>query len=188
MKGRVLAFVATILLAIAPASAGFVDVSINTDSAHARVGFDAHEETGYRVNLGLGYLYNEGLDANVGSGSALFVVEPESAFGLEIGVGVCLYAGTSEEESLGSVPLGIQASWAPPALKGFYFGARVFYGPRILSWSDTESLLEAEAQVGYRFSKPLGIFVQFRNVQADFGERGDRDVDNDVRVGFTARF
>jgi hypothetical protein len=184
----VLGFLATIILAIAPAAAGSLDVGINTDSAQARVGFDAHEETGYRVNLGLGFLYNDGLDAQIGSASALFVVEPESIPGFEIGLGICLYAGSSGEESVGSFPIGIQADWAPAALKGFFFGARVFYGPAILSWSDTESLLEAEAQVGYRFAKPLGIFLQFRNVRVDVGDRDDRDIDNDVRVGFNARF
>ena len=86
-----------------------------------------------------------------------------------------------------SVGIGAKAGFAPPQLMGVGIDGKFFYGPKILTAGDSERVFESGLRVSYAFIPKARFFVEYQKIHVDF-DGGDGDIDDDLRIGFEAKF
>lgn len=183
------AVVAIVLAACAaPARAGWFEIALNGNAVDASGGNHFGSDPRGRLALGGRLLYDDDDDTKLGSVLAALASEATAVEGLEFGVGAQGYFGTGRDLDVSAIGLGVTASWAPPALDGVYFGARIFYAPGIFAWSDTDDLKDWGVKAGYRVTPKIEIFATFQRIDADFGALGRPPVHEGLLVGFGGRF
>lgn len=185
---RLGAAAAVLACATGLAHAGWFELGLNGDAVIASAGTHRGDDPQGRLALGARGLYNGDHDTKLGAFIVRFDAEASGTRGLSFGVGVDVMAGTSEEGDVGAAAIGIESTVAPEAWHGAFVGARVAYAPGILSWSDTDDLLEWSVRGGYRITPKIEIFAEYRKLEADFTDLGRRDLDDGVKVGFGGRF
>lgn len=183
-----LAFLVSVLAATGLAHAGWFELSLSNDTVQGSGGAHLGSDPDARFALGGRLLYDDEYDTRFGSFLAGFVSEPASVTGLQIGVGTELYVGKGDGQDLTALAIGASGSWAPERLKGLYFGGGITYAPGLMSWRDTESLLEWSGRAGFRFTPKIEMFVEYRSVEADFKDVGKRKLSRGPLVGFGGRF
>jgi hypothetical protein len=136
------------------------------------------------------FLYNDDEPTTLGSGGFEFSGTPGNVPGLELGVGAQLFVGaTHHDQDILAAGIGIRPSYAPPALGGLGFSAKLYYAPKIFSTLDVERLVEAGGRVFYAITPKIRIFAEYQNIRADFdGPRNGWTIDEGLMGGFSARF
>lgn len=177
-----------LLAATSAAAAGWFEISLNGDAFDLGGGAHLGDDPDGRLALGGRFLYNEDHDTKLGCFLGAFASEPPSVEGFEFAVGGEALVGKGEDRDVAALALGVEATWAPPRLKGLFFGARLFYAPGVFSWGDSDGVTDWSARVGFRVTKKIDVFAQYQRVEADLDTRGDTELDGGVLVGFGGRF
>lgn len=191
---HLLAIVACLLVlsGSAWAAANSLELNFNDDSAQARLGVIINQDAYGSSLLDFRGVFNDDKNANawMASGGFDFIGEPGNAPGLELGIVTDVKVGDSDgpDTDFGAVGVGGLVRYFPPALGGFGVGGRVVYSPKIFTFLEAERLLEFSTRVGYVITPKIGVHVEFQKVEVDFDRWGKHDLDEEVRVGFEARF
>ncbi|MFA5515505.1 MAG: hypothetical protein WDA20_04385 [Desulfuromonadales bacterium] len=160
------------------------DDSVQLDYRHLLV----EDDFGRSVAHGR-FLYNDDEDTRLGSVGFDFVGEPGNLPGLEVGIGVQVYGGvTDASQDILALGIGGRSEYFPPTLGGFGAMAKIIYAPRILSFLDTERMLEAGFGVAYSMTPRVRLTLEYQEVRAKFDDHGTWLIDDGVRAGFQARF
>jgi len=180
------------------AAANSLELNFNDNSAQARVGMIINQDAYGTSLVDLRGLYNDEdvQDGWMISGGFDFIGEPGNVPGLELGIVADVKVGDSDKTDIyntdrdfGAVGVGALARYFPPALGGFGFAGRAVYSPKIFSFLEANRLTEFSARVGYVITPKIGVHVEYQNVEVEFDNiLGDVDIDDEIRVGFEARF
>lgn len=188
MKKGLVLFLLPCLLA-APAGATSVDLDINDFSVQLQFVQPLSADDYGTAQAEGRLLYNDHEETRLASAGMLFVGEPGNVPGLDLGVGGQLYGGrTDERQELLALGLGGRLTYAPPVLGGVGVGGKLYYAPQILSTLDAERLLETGVRLSYAATPKVRLYAEYQNLRSDFEERGNRTIDEGVRVGFEASF
>lgn len=174
----------------ATAGAASLDVSLNDDSIQGQVFFTVTEDAYGTSQVGVRGLYNDDESTRLISGEVDFLGKPAGIPGLTAGVGAILWAGeagSDETADLLSVGIGAKVSFEPPQLMGVGIDGKLFYGPKILTGGDSERVVESAVRLSYAFIPKARCFVEYQKIHVDF-DGSDGDIDDDLRIGFEAKF
>lgn len=186
----ILTGVAALWLCAASAGAASLDMSLNDDSLQGQVFLPVTQDAYGTTLVGVRGLYNDDNDTKLISGEVDFLGKPGDVPGLTAGVGMIVWggeAGSGDGADLFSVGIGARAGFAPPQLMGVGIDGKFFYGPKILTAGDSERILEGGLRVSYAFIPKARCFVEYQKIHVDF-DGGDGDIDDDLRIGFEAKF
>jgi large subunit ribosomal protein L21 len=120
-----------------------------------------------------------------------FIGKPGDIPGLTAGVGMIVWggeAGRGGDVDIFSVGLGAKVGFAPPQLMGIGIDGKFFYGPKILTTGDSDRVFESGLRVSYAIIPKVRCFVEYQKIHVDFDGGGDGDIDDDLRIGFEAKF
>lgn len=171
------------------ARAGSVDFGFNDTSAQAQLALPLRSDDYGTVQLEGRLLYNDHEETRLASAGVLFLGEPGNVPGLSLGIGGQLYGGRSDDkQDLLALGIGGRLNFAPPALGGFGLAGKIFYAPKIFSGIDAERLLETGGRLSYAVTPKVRVYLAYQNLRGNFEDRGDRTIDEEVRVGFEASF
>jgi len=189
MKPRhLLAAAVLLLLSTGFANAGFVDLLFNDNAFDVWAGFNVGGDEDAGVLIGGRYLYNDDEDSTVPAFYLAFSSKPEANSDIDFSLGLQTYFGESKDQDVTAVAIGGSAVWTPPNWKGVFFGGRVFFGPGVFSFGETDGTFEWAARAGYAFNPKMGVFVEWSDFESDVENGGSLDVDDGVKFGFGARF
>lgn len=131
------------------------------------------------------FLFSEERD-NAISGSLMFDAQPEFLSGLDISFGLKAFAGLLAIENTDVFGLGanLGASYLFP-VKQFplRLSAELGYVPDILTFGEADRLFDWHVRAGLPMTETIFAFVGLRYLQFDT-RPGDRELDNQVHVGF----
>lgn len=182
--------VAALALSILPARAGWLEIALQADAIEASGGAHLGGDPNTRFALGGRALFRDDIagDTKLGGVVARFEAGADSLPGLEFGVGFDALFGEIGNADIGAAPIGVEATYAPASWRGLFVGGRLAYAPGILSWSDTQSLLEWGVRGGYRINPKIQVFGEYRRIEVDFEGGGSADADDTLKIGFYGRF
>lgn len=177
------------LLAAGPALATSFELGLNDSSAQLRLAHPLRSDELGQTLLQARALYSDKEETKLGSLGLEFAGEPGNVLGFEVGVGATSYLGkTHRGRDFFNLALSLRADYAPPAMGGFGFSGRLAYAPEVLSFVESESLLESAAQVSYAVTPKARVFVEYQNLRNEFERRGNWTIDDAIRLGFQTRF
>lgn len=177
------------LLAAAPALATSFELGLNDTSAQLRLGQPLRSDELGQTLLLARALYSDKEETKLGSLGLEFAGEPGNVLGFEVGVGTSAFLGKAHRgRDFFNLALSLRADYAPPALGGWGFAGRLAYAPEVLSFVESESLLETSAQISYAVTPKARVFVEYQNLRNEFERRGNWTIDDAVRLGFQAHF
>lgn len=177
------------LLAVSGAQAGSFELGLNNSSVQLRLGLPLRSDELGRTLLQARALYNDREETTLGSLGLEFAGEPGNLPGLEVGVEATGYTGRADRGlDSTNLALGVRAAYAPPALGGIGVAGRVAFAPEVLSFADSEGLLETSGGISYAITPKARVLVEYQNIRSEFEGRGTWTIDDAVRVGFQTRF
>lgn len=162
---------------------GSLDLSINNDTAaleydatrmgsplHVSAGVFHHEEDGDFLTLGL---------------NAVDVQNPGSP--VKIGIGGKIYGYFTDQGDSGAMAIGGFARYAPAHLNGLGFAGHAYYAPSVLSFQDTENLIDLGARVEYKLIQTAMVYLGYRFVEAS-EETVDIEIAREAHFGLRINF
>lgn len=177
------------ILAAAPAQATSFELGLNDTSAQLRLGQPLRSDELGRTLLLARALYSDKEETKLGSLGLEFAGEPGNVLDFEVGVGASAFLGKAHRgRDFFNLALSLRADYAPPAMGGWGFTGRLAYAPEVLSFVESESLLETSAQISYAVTPKARVFVEYQNLRNEFERRGNWTIDDAVRLGFKAYF
>ena len=184
---------AVVMLCLCAASAGAasLDLSLNDDSVQAQAFFPITQDAYGTTQVGVRGLYNDDHNTKLASGEIDFIGKPGDIPGLTAGVGLIVWggeAGRRGDVDIFSVGLGAKVGFAPPQLMGIGIDGKFFYGPKILTGGDVDRVFESGLRLSYAIIPKARLFVEYQKIHVDLDVGGDGDIDDDVRIGFEAKF
>ena len=180
--------VVMLCLCAASAGAASVDLSLNDDSVQVQAFLPITQDAYGSTQVGLRGLYNDDHDTKLVSGEIDFIGKPGDIPGLTAGVGLIAWGGEAYSDAdIFSVGLGAKVGFAPPQLMGIGIDGKFFYGPKILTGGDADRVFESGLRLSYAFIPKARLFVEYQKIHVDF-DGGDEDIDDDLRIGFEAKF
>ncbi|GAA6133590.1 YfaZ family protein [Oceaniserpentilla sp. 4NH20-0058] len=172
-----------LLLSSAVYAGGSLDLSINDETAgleydatrmgspmHISAGFLYHEEDGELITFGL---------------NAVDVRDSKSS--LRIGVGGKVYGYFNDAGDGGALAVGGFVRYAPPELNGLGFAGHAYYAPSVLSFSDTENMVDVSARVEYMLLPTAMVYLGYRFIEAN-EDALDIEVANNGHFGLRINF
>ena len=188
---RIVSAVVMLCLCAASAGAASVDLSLNDDSVQVQAFLPITQDAYGTTQVGIRGLYNDDHDTKLVSGEIDFIGKPGDIPGLTAGVGMIVWGGEAYSRpsaDIFSVGLGAKVGFAPPQLMGIGIDGKFFYGPKILSGGDSERVFESGLRLSYAIIPKARLFVEYQKIHVDFDGGGDGDIDDDLRIGFEAKF
>ena len=188
----ILTGVAALCLCAASAGAASFDMSLNDDSLQAQFFLPVTEDAYGTTLVGVRGLYNDDDETKLLSGEVGFLGKPGDISGLTAGVGMIIWGGEvrprSNTADIFSVGIGAKVGFAPPQLMGIGIDGKFFYGPKILTGGDSERIFESGLRLSYAFIPKARCFVEYQKIHVDFEGDVDGNIDDDLRIGFEAKF
>ena len=188
---KIVSAVALLCLCAVSAGAASIDLSLNDDSVQAQAFFPITQDAYGTTQVGVRGLYNDEQDTKLASGEIDFIGKPGDIPGLTAGVGMILWggeAGPGGDVDIFSVGLGAKVGFAPPQLMGIGIDGKLFYGPKILTGGDADRVFESGLRLSGTIIPKARLFVEYQKIHVDLDGGGDGDIDDDVRIGFEAKF
>lgn len=177
------------ILAAAPAQATSLEFGLNDSSAQLRLAQPLRSDELGQTLLQARALYSDKEETKLGSLGLEFAGEPGNIPGFQVGVGAAAYLGEAHRgRDFFNLALGARAAYAPPVLGGFGVAARLAFAPEVLSFIESESLLETSGQLSYAVTPKARIFAEYQNMRSEFERRGNWTIDDALRIGFETRF
>ena len=187
---KIFTCIAILGLCATSAGATSLDLSLNDDSIQAQAFLPITQDAYGTTQVGIRGLYNDDYDTKLVSGEIDFLGKPGDIPGLTAGVGLIVWggeAGSGGDFDLLSVGLGAKVGFAPPQLMGLGIDGKFFYGPKILTGGDADRVFESGLRLSYAFIPKARLFVEYQKIHVD-ADGGDGDIDDDLRIGFEAKF
>jgi hypothetical protein len=180
------------LAGVQQAQGSSFDLSLNDYSVQAQLSGPITEDYYGTSEFNVRLLYNERRKVSLASTGVEFITQLNEVPGLAIGFGAEALGGKKRSpgpnQDMFAVTIGTRLYYYPAELSGLGFQAKLFYAPRIVSFSDLERLLERGVRVSYAISPMLQIYTEYQNIRVKFDELGSQTIDDHIRFGFVASF
>jgi len=174
---------ACVLLSAQTFAGGSLDLSVNNSTAaleydatrmgtplHISTGFLHHEDDGDLVSLGI---------------NAVDVRTQNSP--MRIGVGGKIYGYSTDDEDGGALAIGGFARYTFPELGGLGIAGHAYYAPSVLSFDDTEHLVDLGVRVEYKLLPTAVVYLGYRFFEAT-EENQDLEIANAGNFGLRINF
>jgi hypothetical protein len=187
MKLRVLAVLLVIaILGTGSADAAMFSLAFNNETVDFWGGFHLGKDD--QVFLGGRYLYESDQDSKMPAFVVTFESKPQANDAFALAIGLQALSGEAANVDVEGVAVGGDVEWTPPNWKGFYVGGRLYYGPEVFCFGDTENLFEYAVRGGYKINETMGVFLEYASFEADVAGAGTVNVADGILFGFKARF
>ncbi|MDF1614699.1 YfaZ family outer membrane protein [Desulfurivibrio dismutans] len=174
------------------AQAASFDLNLNDYSLQAKLAGPVSSGAHGDSLMHLRFLYNEKKSLTMTSADLEFqaMIENVPGFGLGLGVGVVggRKKSSRANQDIFGVPVGLRLYFQPAGAENLEFQGKVFYTPKLLSFADLDRMLERRVRAGYAISPAVQIYIEYQHIRANFDDLNSRTIDDNVRVGFKARF
>ena len=176
------------------------EININDKDLELGVNFDLGQvnETVEPNTTFLGLRYLNASDENAnkdisGYGEASFLMRREiQNSGVIFGIGVKTNYTKVEDSTFMSIPLGVEAGYTLPISIPVIFGAKVYYAPESLSFSDAESFLEYRVDASIEVIEKGSLIFGYRNIDTNIETTNhyviDANYNESVYFGFKFAF
>jgi len=121
----------------------------------------------------VGFTYLNGNDDNAnanisGYAEASFLMKREiQDSGVIFGIGIKSNYTKVRNESFMSIPLGLEVGYTLPVDIPVVFGAKIYYAPESLSFSNAESFLEYRTDVSIEVIEKGSLILGYRNIDTN---------------------
>ena len=96
--------------------------------------------------------------------------------------------GEAADQDVRALALGGKLTWLPDSLGGLYFEGEIFFAPSVLSFGDTEEVMNWVVRGGFEVTPKLHIFVDYSKFEVEVENFGNIDVEKTARLGATLKF
>ncbi len=184
-----------LLLLLATATAALAmhtgEININNEDIEAELKFDMGQFNSQldvdSIYVGGRYIYaDKKSDADELIEISYLMQKPlQRMSDLRIGIGFKLNYSSADSYDFVSLPLGLEARYSLPfeTIVPLYVGAKIYYAPSVLSFSDADSYLECKANVDIEVIERGLITVGYRYIDTNY-ELGDVKFNRAAFVGF----
>ena len=108
--------------------------------------------------------------------------------GLELGVGVKVYAMEVAKFDVTAIPLGGHFRYAPPGMNRLFLRGALFWAPEIVTLYDGDEFVHSSVKLGYEILPTADVYVGYRDISIDIKNRDDEKVAANWMVGVTLTF
>lgn len=164
---------------------GSIDVSLASDSA--RLEYDATKVgSGLHVSASIQHHETDGDLASLGL-HVVDVREPNSP--LYLGLGGRLFGYVTDDSDGGALGLGGFFRYNIPKTKGVSLAGYVYYAPSVVSFGDTESLVDTDIRIQYALLPTARIYMGYRLSQVEIKQTNkDEKLEQGIHFGLKADF
>jgi hypothetical protein len=171
-----------------PALADSIDINLHDDAIRGTYTMQLQNTQGMSAEAGL--LYAEDNDNNSETlvhGGVLVSGENWSKSGtFDIALGGRLVYATPGNLDMMAVAFGGRLRFSPVPRLGI--GGHIYYAPDITSFMDADGYQEVELRIDYQVMPQAFVYIGHRNIEVDFGNPRNWELDDDVHVGFKMTF
>ncbi len=164
------------------------EIDINVSNEAARLG-GSWGLTG-QLQADAGWLYNEDR-GNVGHvGIQLFGLATGGQPPIEAGLGgrIVYFDSDVRNRSGSAVPLGGTVRFNLPEADRFQIGAYAWYAPDVLSFGSSSGYRELGAYAGYEVLRDASLYIGLRQINANFKNAPDINIDSGFHIGMRINF
>lgn len=133
-------------------------------------------------------LFTSGGDFLMGTGLRLQGQAGTGSPGLLVGMGARLFGGRIQGKGAMALALDGAAQYNPPPIPRVAIGAELFYAPKILTFIDATSFLQAMVRLGYEVLPDSYVYVGLRTIRVGISGRSSKTVDSGVVAGLNIHF
>lgn len=188
MLKRLTVFVALSMVVLG-ARADYLEAQVWSDYFRIMYGNDSIGQNAGRLELGVGYLYSKQnptsdylLNFDVG-------VRGESLDApVIVAVGGRLYYGRAGDQDVGGLGIGAGALYFPQNWNGFGFGGHLYWVPEILSFRDSEGMLEYGISANYQINSQAQVMLGWQSIDTDFDNGSNYTIADGPYLGLNITF
>ena len=162
---------------------GSLDLSVNDSTAALE--YDA-TRMGTALHVSAGALHHETDGDLVSFGINAVDVRTQNS-PLRIGVGGKVYGYSTDDADGGALAIGGFARYTPASLAGLGFAGHAYYAPSVLSFDDTEHLVDLGVRVEYKLLPTAVVYLGYRFFEAA-EESQDIEIANAGHFGLRINF
>lgn len=164
---------------------GSIDVSLASDSA--RLEYDAAKVgSGLHVSASIQHHETEG---NLGSLGAHVVDVREPNSPLYLGIGGRVFGYVSGDYDGGALGLGGFFRYNIPKTKGVSLAGYAYYAPSVVSFGDTQSLVDTDVRIQYALLPTARVYMGYRFSQVEIEQTNeDIQLEKGIHFGLKADF
>ncbi len=96
--------------------------------------------------------------------------------------------GIDEDSSLGNISIGGEVNFRPPFARKAALTGGVFYSPKILSFADSEKLLEYSVDIKFELVPSSILYFGYRNITLDTPSVKDLELEDNFHIGVRLTF
>ena len=171
------------------------EININDKDLELGVGFDLGQFNDTvepnTTFLGIRYLNasDENANANISDyAEASFLMKRRvQNSGVIFGIGLKTNYTKVRDEIFMTIPLGLEAGYTLPISLPVIIGAKVYYAPQSLSFSEAESFLEYRADFSVEVIEKGSVILGYRNIDTNI-ENSYRDINYNESFYFGFKF
>ena len=164
---------------------GSLDLSISNSAAGLE--YDA-TRMGTPLHISTGFLHHES-DGDLISFGVNAVDVRKQGSPVRIGIGGKVYAYSTDSGDGGAIGAGGFVRYTPPELAGLGFSGHAYYAPSVLSFNDTEKLVDLGIRVEYKLLPTAMVYLGYRFVEASNGNKvADVEIAKSGHVGLRIDF
>jgi hypothetical protein len=168
-----------LVVSMSATAGGSLDISLASDSA--RFAYDAAKVgSGLHISASIQHHEDNGDLASLGL-SVVDMREPNSP--LYLGVGGKLFGYVSGDYDGGALGLGGFFSYNIPKTKGVSLAGYAYYAPSVVSFGDTESLIDSDIRIQYALLPTARVYTGYRFSQVQV-EQSSKDITLEQGIHF----
>jgi len=187
MTLRTILLAAALLMgSITTAQSEEINIQLGDDTARFMYLTEAFGQNFGRLELEMGFLYNENSDSLINVG--LLVRGESVSVPLVVSMGIRAYFADLDPYTVGALAIGGDLLLAPESWGGLGLGAFYFTAPSVVSFSDAEDLTEYGVYLSFQLSPQASIVGGFKHIEASIENVGDIDIEDGAYFGLTLSF
>ena len=162
---------------------GSLDLNVNNSTAALE--YDA-TRMGTPLHISTGVLHHETDGDLVSFGITAVDVRTQNS-PVRIGVGGKVYGYSTDDADGGALAIGGFARYTPANLGGLGFAGHAYYAPSVLSFDDTENIVDLAVRVEYKLLPTAMVYLGYRFFEAS-EEDQDLEIANAGHFGLRINF
>lgn len=171
------------------ARADYLNLQLWGDYFRIMYGNDSIGKDAGRLELGAGYLYSKQnttsdylLNFDVG-------VRGESLDApIIVAVGGRVYYGRANDKDVGGLGIGGSGLYMPENWNGFGIGGYLYWVPEVISFQDSEGMLEYGITANYQINSQSTVFLGLQNIDTDIKNSGNYTIADGPYLGLNISF
>lgn len=185
MYRRIILLVTALLMSNV-ATAEEINIQLASDTARFMYMTEAFGQDFGRLELEVGFLYNENGDSLFNAG---LLVRGESVTApLIVAIGARAYVAEVGTYNISVIAIGGDLLFGPESWGGFGMGAFLYTAPGVVSFSDADGLTEFGAYLNFQVTPQARMALGYKEIRASIINVGDVEIDKSAYFGINISF